>query len=434
MKVTQKRKIGDTIRLEVVATAAEVNGALHNAQVAFAQSMGLRPEEGKTVAQVAEEKMGIKNLDSIVEPEAMKMLVPFALDKKNLVPLYPPKPQPKSPFKRNTQFAFDLEVALKPSYELSSYEPIELTIPRFVFDSSLVDQQIAEMADSYKTYVSAEDKVIESGDVCLIAMECTENGERVPNLCTEGRTYVTGQGYMPEGFDENVIGMKPGDTKTFTFEGPSFDEDFNPITQTIECTLTVKEIQLAVSPEIDDEWVKMNMPWYKDAASLKADIARSLEAQQRQNYDNQVRSAAANELTKRFQGKIADEVYEAARDNLVSNIRQGLQQQGKTWEEFIEENGGEQQLGMLLMIQTREMLVSGFVLDALYRHEKLSITDADLDEACASINPQVNPKQLRAEFEKNGSMFALREAAQRLRANKWAVEHAKITYIEEDQQ
>lgn len=434
MKVTQKKKTAELIRLDVVATAAEVNGALHNAQIAFAQSMGLRPEEGKTVAQVAEEKMGVKDLDSIVEAEAMKLLVPFALDKKNIIPMFPPTPQPKSPFKRNTQFAFELEVSLKPSYELTSYEPVNITIPRYVVDKSLVEAQLAEIAQNYKTYAAAEDKVIESGDICLIAMECLENGKRVNNLCTEGRTYVTGQGYMPDGFDENIIGMKPGETKSFSFEGPSFDDDYNSITQKIDCTLTVKEIQQAVIPEIDDEWIKANMPWYPNAAAFKQDISRSIDAQARRAYDVQVRQVAVEELSKRFEGKIADEVYEATRDNLVNNMRRSLQAQGKSWDEFIEDNGGEQQMGMLLMLQTREVLVQGFVLDAIYRHEKLSITDDDINEACLSINTQANPKQLRAEFEKNGSMFALREAAQRICANKWLVDHANITYTEDDQQ
>lgn len=431
MKVTQKKLTADKAYLEVVATSAEVNSALHNAQVRFAQSMGLRPEEGKTVAQVAEEKMGIKNLDSIVEADAMKALVPFAIDKKNLVPLFPPTPQPKSPFKRNNQFSFAIEVALKPRYELNSYEPVEISVPKYVGDDSIVDQQLAEMAQNYKTYVTAEPKAIEPGDCCMIAMECFENGERVPNLCTQGRTYVAGQGYMPEGFDKSIMGMQPGETKQFTFEGPSFDEDYNPTTQVIDCTLTVKEIQQAVTPEINDEWVAANMPWYKSAAALREDMQNGIDKQLRIEYDNQVRQAAVSELAKRFVGSIADEVYEITRNNLVDNLRRSLQAEEKSWEQFVEESGGEQTLGMMLMLQSREILTQGFSLDALYRHEKLSLTDADLDEACLSMNPQANPKQLRQEFEKNGSMFALREAAERLKANKWLVEHANITYLED---
>ena len=74
MKVTQK-KLGDgMVRLEAHATAEEVNNALQAAHISFASAMGLQPEQGKTVAQVAEERMGIKNLDSIVEASAVEAL------------------------------------------------------------------------------------------------------------------------------------------------------------------------------------------------------------------------------------------------------------------------------------------------------------------------------------------------------------------------
>ena len=74
---------------------------------------------------------------------------------------------------------------------------------------------------------------------------------------------------MPDGFDENIIGMNVGETKTFTFEGPGIDDDGNEIVETIECTVTVKEIQKKVVPAIDDAWVAKYMPMYKDAAALR---------------------------------------------------------------------------------------------------------------------------------------------------------------------
>ena len=431
MKVTQKKLGGDKLRLDVVATPEEVAKALHIAQVNFAQSMGLAPQQGKTVAQVAEDKMGIKNLDSIVAGDAIKALAPFALDKKNIMPLFPPVPQPTSPFERGRQFSFTLEVTQKPRYELTSYEPVAFSARKFQPNEDLVNDQIKQLTQTYVSYEAADAKPLEAGDSCLIAMECFDGDKRIDNLCTDGRTYVAGEGYMPEGFEQNVLGMVPGETKTFTFEGPDYDDDFNLITQTVTATVTIKEIQKAVAPELTDEWVQKNMPWYKSFADLKADIAGTLERQEREQYDNYLRQLAANEVSKRFQGSIADEVYEAMRDNLVGNIRGSLKQQGKTWDEFVQENGGEQQLGMMLMMQTRELLVQGFALDAVYRHAKLSLNDADLDAAADSINPQAGAKQIRSQFEQSGQMFALREAAERLKANQWLVDNADITYIED---
>ena len=434
MKVTLKKMGADKVHLDCVATPAEVNNVLHTAQLGFAQNMGLRPEEGKTIAQVAHEKMGIKNLDSIVEAEAIMLLAPYALDKKNIVPLGQPTPEPKEALKRDREFKFAMEVTLKPEYELTSYEPVEITLPRYEFDESLVQAELDKMAENYSSYVKIEDKALESGDACLIAIEAFENGVRNSGLSTEGRTYLTGAGYMPEGFDSQVIGMKPGETKTFTFEGPSFDDDFNPTTTTVECTVTVKEIQAAKKPEINDEWVKANMPWYPSFETLKEDLRRGIERGYRAEYDNFARNTAAAALSKRFQGKIADEAYEQTRNIIIENMRRGVQQQGLEWDKFIEQNGGEQQFGMMLMMQTRETLVQGFALDAIYRHAKLSVTDQDIDDACLSLNPQMNPKQMRKQFEDMGSGFALRESAERMKANKWLVENAIITYVDKNEQ
>ncbi len=427
MKVVEKKTPEGKIRLIAEATSTEVNAALQAAQVAFAQSMGLSPEQDKTIAQAAEEHMGIKNLDSIVEASAMEALVPLALDKKNLSPSVPPKPVAKSTFMRNCPFSFEVEFTPKAHYELSSYDPVTITVPPFTFDEKAVDDQLEKIAQQYATYDAIDPRPITSGDTCLLTMDCfDEEGKPLKGLTSKGRTYVTGQGYMPEGFDKEIIGMQPGETKSFTFESPSVDEQGNECTQNVDCTVTIKEIQEPTVPEINDEWVEKNMPMYKDLDGLRRAISASVEGQAQQEYENYKMQLAVGELSKRFEGSIDDEVYEAMRSKLMNNLYSDLQQQGKTWEEFLEENGGEQQVGMMLMLQARDVLVQGFALDAVYRHEHLSLSDFDIDRACRTMNPGASPSETRQQLEQSGRGFALRETAERIKANQWVVDHAII--------
>lgn len=430
MKVTHKKLNDGTLVLDAVASTAEVSNAFNVSHIAFAQQMGLRPEKDKTVAQVAEERLGIRDLDSVVEAQAVEYLVPFAIDKKGIIPAFPPKPQSMSPLKRGQTFQFELHVTPKPDYELSSYDPVEITVPPFEFDEAEVDAQIAQIAERYAEYLADDPRPVQSGDSCLLALESYENGEKLSALTTDARTYTTGAGLMPPGFDENIIGMDVGEAKSFTFEGPGVDEDGNEITETIECTATVKEIQKKVTPVIDDTWVAKNMPMYRDAAALRGSIAEGISKQRRAEYENHKRELAASELATRFQGSIADEVYEAMSQNLMNNLRMQLAQQNMTYEQFVEQQGGAQQFNMLMMMQTRQMLVSGYALDAVFRHEGLAIADEDIEEACLSMNPQ-NPKEFRRQMEESGRGFALREAAERIKANKWLVEHAVITVKEQ---
>ena len=176
--------------------------------------------------------------------------------------------------------------------------------------------------------------------------------------------------------------------------------------------------------------VKKNMPMFKDAEALRASMRDQMTQQGRQQYEDYKRQAAASELARRFKGRIEDPVYEAMQQNLMTNLRGQLQQQNMTYEQFIEQQGGEQQFNMMMMMQTREMLVQGYALDALFRHEKLVLTDEDIEAACRAMNPQQNPKQVRNQMEQSGRGFALREAAERLKANQWLVDHAVVNVVD----
>ena len=425
MKVTEKKLPDGKVQLTAVASEEEVERALGNAAYAFAQQMNLRPAKGKTIEELAADQLGIKDLASVVEPQVAEALVPFAINKKNILPAFPPKPVAKSPLKRGETFTFSITVTPRPDYELESYEPVKVTVEPFRIDPREIDNELAGIAQQFTEYVTDDPHPVNSGDSCLIAIEATKDGERLEGLSTEGRTYTTGQGYMPEGFDENVIGMNVGETKSFTFTGPGWDDEGNQVDEVIDCTVTVKEIQKRVIPAITDAWVKKNMPLFRDSEALRGAIRDRIEKGRRFEYDSYVRQRAASELARRFKGRIADDVYEAMQQTMLASIRANIAQQGITFEQFVEQNGGQQQFQMLMMMQIRETLVQGYALDALFRHEGLIVEEEDIIDACRMLNPQ-QPKAAREQMEQSGRGFALREIAERMKANKWLVEHSEI--------
>lgn len=422
MKVTEKKLDDGRIELEAIAATAEVAQALNVAHYGFCQQMGVQPQPGKTPAQAAEEQLGIKDLDAMCQQQAIEYLVPFAVDKRNIVPAYPPKPQVDAPLRRGQTFAFKLRVTPKPAYELKSYDPVSITVPPLAFDESEVDRQMQQFAEGFSEFKAAEPHEVRAGDCMLISLEVFQGGKRLDNLSTEGRTYIMGMQLMPDEFEQQLFGMNVGDTKQFQFSMPGAPEGEPPF----DCTVTVKEMQERIVPEITDEWVAGHMPLYRSAAALRGGITESLRAQAAAQHNEMKMAMATAELAKRFQGKIADEVYESMRETMMANLRGNLQQQGVPFEQFVQAQGGEQQFGMMMMLQTREMLVQGYALDALFRHEKLFIDDADIEAVCRTMNPQ-DPSAARRQMEGNGQGFALREMAERLKASAWLLEHAEVT-------
>ena len=429
MKVVKKKGEDGLIHLDCTASTAEVSEVLNNAGVQFCNQMGIAPVPDKTPQQAAAEQMGIKDLDSLVVQQAVEMLVPKAISKHNIQPAYTPAVQQKTMLRRGRAFQFALDVMPKPRYELTSYDPVSFTIDPFEGDEEAIDREIAKMAEMYAGYSKTDDKPIEAGDDVLIKIEATKDGEPVPGLTTSGRTYSVGQGYMPPGFDEGILGMKPGESRTYKFEGPGLDENDNEIMEEFEVTVELLEIQKKVIPIIDDEWVHTNMPMAKSLEDLRAQIGKGV-TEQRMRYDvDYKRNYAASELAKRFEGSIADEIYEGSRGDVLRQMRMNVQRQGVTWEQFVEQQGGEQQVGMFVMLETRQQLVQGYSLDAYYRHFNLSFTEDDINEVCEAVDPR-NPSRVRKNMEAAGLGYALRESAERLCAAKHLVERANITVRE----
>lgn len=428
MKVISKKLENGLIQLEALCTVKEVNDAYQASYVRFANQMSLMPEPGKTVLQVVEERLGIKDLDSIVTPNVLEYLGPFAIEKRGITPAYPAKPLPLSPLVHGKEFSFRIVIKPKPQYELTSYDPISIIAPAPQHDDSAVKAMLEEIATTYTEYIpSDEQRAVRKGDHLAIKVESKRNGQPFAGLTFPRRQYMLGEGYMPEGFEQNVEGMEVGQTKSFSFFAPTVGEDGMHTREVIECTVTVLEILAPHVPEVTDEWVKSHLPMYGGLDNLIEAANKQQSDAEAINHRMMLQELATEEIAKRFQGKIDDDMYEAMNESLINNMTAALAQQGQTLEDYKKEVGGDQAFTMMMLMQARQTMQQGFALDAIYRHFKLKVTEQDIDDVALVMNPQ-DPKVARQEMESCGRGYILRESAERMKAAKYLVEHANITY------
>ena len=430
MKVKEKQLENGMIRLSITATPQEVNAALDRAQGAIASRFGLRPDPTKSVTEALAEHLKINDADSVLQSQAINMLVPYALDQRGITPLAQPKIQPSPGFMRDHAFSFQIDVEPKPHFTLSSYDPVEITVPPFKPVEVDVDAEIRANMNMYSDFVTADPHPVGPDDSFLIAIDVYLDGEHLSGISTDSRVYSMGRGFMPESFDEHLLGMDVGETKSFSFAGEGYDSDGLRTMRTYECTVTIKEMKEEVLPELTDEWVKRVMPSYDSIDKLREEIRLSYETQALHDYDMQIITIAQTELAKRLEGEIPDAAFDATATSIEATLRNQLSQQGITMADFIEEQGGEQNYKVGIMMQARQTLRCDYALDALFEHAGLVLTDEDIDGACTELNP-MNPALVRQEMESSGRGFALREVAARYAASRYLVDNAIITTLDE---
>lgn len=431
-----KKPIGSTkIDYFVTVGPDEVGAAIDKAIEIIAKTSYIYLPEDQDGEQIIRKAMGDQQADFLIKNHVMGRLSPYVInDEADLNLAFEPQCTSSEMPKRGEDFEFVIHALLKPKYTLTSFDPVEVTVPRYRVPEEAIDRQIEQLAQMNTSYKKTDDKgePVELGQHILIDMETTKNGEKIGGLTGEGRLLEMSYDFMPKDFIDHLLGMKVGETREFDFEGPREGATSIDDTETFHTKVTVTEFQKQIVPKISNAWIEVNLPDAGTVEGLRAQIREQLEGAAEQQSNSDLSAMVDAALAERFDGKISDEIYESAAGGIYQQTRQSLQQQGKTLEQFMQETGmSQEQVNMQVMLQARDMIRQGFALDKLYDELIGELTDEDLEEAYHAFAPG-HEEEAKQQFAESGRDYAVREVAKRLKAHKYLVEHATINYRDVD--
>lgn len=436
MKVEKVREKDGKLELLVELSTAETAQELQRAAANEMAKRGLSMNDvgDQEPIDFLMDQLGRAEAPFIFDEAIMRRRAPFALTAAQVDIIGSPVYRCGEHAQSGKPFSYQLVCVPVPDYELESYDPVSIAVPTYAVKEEEIDAELARMAQAASVSVTdtSHDQVMK-GDKVELAMETTMNGEKVRALCTDGREYSTGVFAMPDDFDAAVIGMKVGETKSFTFEGPDIvpDENGNVKMDEYATTVTIKRIIEEVAPEPDDNWAKTVKPGIESLAQLREEVRAKIAEQHEADFERSAEMFAGNELAKRLQGEIPDLIYGVAVKEAREGFDEQLRREGRTLDTFLaQEDMTQEQLNNALMMQVRTQLTRQFALNAYAKHLGLVVNEDDLNAFFESIAPG-NANLAHADFDRDGRIYAARCAALRLKAAKRAVEEADVKRLGE---
>lgn len=436
MKVEKVRekdgKLELLVELSPAETAEEMQRAAGNEIAKRGAGKDDLKASGVTPSEFLANLVGASEASFLIDEGIMRRRAPFALTAERVDTIGAPVYRCSEHAQIGKPFKYQLVCVPVPEYELESYDPVSISVPSYEVKTEEIDAEIDRMVQFAATGMTdtSHDEVMK-GDKVELAMQTTMDGAPVKTLCTDGREYTTGAFAMPDDFDEAIIGMKVGETKTFGFEGPDIvpDADGNVKMDSYETTVTVKRIIKSVAPEPDDAWARSTKPGIESLEQLRAEVEEKIRSQHEDDFQRSAQMLAGNELAKRIVGDIPDLIYGVAMKEARENLNWKLQSENQTLDEFLAAQGmTQEELSNALMLQVRTQLNRQFAMNAYAKHKGLVVEEDDLNAFFESIAPG-NANIAHADFNRDGRIYAARCAALRLKAAKRAVEEADITRI-----
>lgn len=425
MEVTTSIREEDSkTQVTVVASADEVQEYI-DAQfkkMRKARIPGFRP--GRAPRPVLEQNFGgHEAVFAEITTELINGLAPKAVDSQDILFINNPDFEETPNVVEGEGYTFTLYGKVKPEVELLTYDPVEIKMPSEEVTEEEIDAQIAQLASYYYNFEDVEGRAVEAGDYVSIDLACTANGEEVQGLNSEDRLIELGQGIMPESFEEQVIGMSTGDSKSFDFsvEGASEYEYLG--VDAIHAEVTLKAIRTKINPEITDDFAKM--VGFDSVADLRTKFEEAISKQKGEQLPALKESRCTEALAERVHGEVPQAYVNFTRQDILRDFYNNLQRQGVTFDEFLaQQHITADAFQQDLEQEAREVATQTLALDALYRERGFEITEEDIAHEFTVVD---NPEATRKEWEEAGRMSEIREAVRRRKATEWLLETAVVT-------
>ncbi len=358
---------------------------------------GFRP--GKAPQGVIEKNIDQSLLQTEVLEEAVNNLYVKGVEEHQLRPVGQPEISIKK-FVPFTTLEFEAKMDVVGEIKLADYKKIKKTKEV----TKVLAKDVQEVLDSLK--VRAADKkdvsrAAKNGDQVIIDFSGKDTkGKPVAGAEGTGYPLILGSNSFIPGFEDNLIGMKAGDEKSFEITFPK-DYGVHALANSkVTFTVKVGGVQEVVEPKIDDEFAKKVGP-FKTVEELKADIKKQLTAERQNELDRKFEQELIEEIAKKSTVNVPEGLIEEQLDAAEREERQNLMYRGQTWEEHLKDEGvTESEHRERNRKSAEERVKAGLVLSEISEKEQLSVTPEELEMRIQLYKGQYQDAAMQAELDK----------------------------------
>jgi trigger factor len=216
---------------------------------------GFRP--GKVPAGHVRRMFGKSLMSEIVE-QTINETTQKVLTDNNLRPAGEPDLRPEGDIQDvvegRTDLAYEIALEVIPEFVPADFSEISLKRPIYEPTEEEVGEALAELAESSKTFEPRKGKTVKSkdGDQLLIDFVGRVDGEAFEGGGAEDATLTLGSGQFIPGFEEQLVGAKPGDEVLVKVTFPAEYQAAQLAGKDAEFTVQVKEVRAPKASKADD--------------------------------------------------------------------------------------------------------------------------------------------------------------------------------------
>jgi trigger factor len=380
---------------------------------------GFRP--GKVPSNIIKQRFR-EQIHHDVMHDLIPRAVEEALQERGIEPVATPDIKDVS-LREGEPLKFTADIETVPAFDPGDLSTISLRQESSTITDDAIEKTLDRLRERAAKHEPVEGRPIADTDTAVLELDRTDPDGKVDHH--EGVSVELGAAGNPPGFDQNLLGLNPGDEKTFVVHFPEEYPVKDLANTDVNYHVKVKEIRRKVVPELDDEFAK-DVGDFESLAALRDRVRADMQADAENHAKQHVRSDLLKQLGQRIGFELPSSLVDREIDRRLEEFARRLMDQkvdprkaGIDWAQFREAQREA----------ARDAVASALVLDEIARRENLTVAAEDVDKEIEQFAERSGrtPAALRAQLEKEGGLARLTAGLRREKAVDFAMSHAKMT-------
>lgn len=270
--------------------------------------------------------------------------------------------------------------------KLGNYKGIEAEVTKQPVADTEVDNEIQRLV-AQSTSLIEKDGDVTNGDVTTIDFEGFKDEVAFDGGKAEGFQLEIGSGQFISGFEEQMIGMKKGETRELNLTFPENYGAADLAGADVVFKVTVHKIEEKKEAELNDAFVaSLNAPGIETIDQLRDNIKASLEAQHEQAFMAAKENAALGKLIDDCEVEVEESDIEKALQQQLQHISMELASQGMQLEQYLQMMGMNQEtLLRQLAPSAKQQATFEAIIDEIVAIENLETSDEEANQQVEAI-------------------------------------------------
>jgi trigger factor len=267
-----------------------------------------------------------------------------------------------------------------PEIELGDYTKIKLSDKDKKIADTKIEvkdseiEKVIEHLQQQKSKMDDVDRPVKKGDWVEVTFKGTIDKVTQERLASQHHPLVIGSGAMIPGFEDEIIGMKVDQEKTFkiTFPKDYFAKDLAG--KAAEFTVTLHKVKKIILPELNEAFSKDY--GHDSMADLKKAISEQLAGEKKVQLVNQVDSLILEEAKKLLKVEIPEGLITQEIHRMIERSQESIEKQGVNFEQYLQSiKKTHDDLHKDYYDQAKANIEVGFLLGEIIKREKLNPQD-----------------------------------------------------------